>query len=67
MRQRQTECAVCAGPVEKVSGALCQKLFPRETKKRLCLACLSHELEVGTDELLDMAEEFKQEGCPFFQ
>lgn len=67
MRNRNIGCVVCGESVEKVSKALCQKLFDRNTKKILCLRCLSNELEVEEDELLEKAEEFKNEGCSLFK
>lgn len=33
MRNRNIRCVVCGESVEKVSKALCQKLFARNTKK----------------------------------
>ena len=67
MQYRNSKCVVCGESVEKVSKALCQKLFDRKTKKILCLQCLSNELEVDESELLEKAEEFKSEGCPLFK
>lgn len=67
MRNRNIRCVVCGESVEKVSKALCQKLFARNTKKILCLRCLSNELEVEENELLEKAEEFKNEGCLLFK
>ena len=61
------KCIVCGNEVEKVSKALCQKLFDKRTKKLMCLSCLSDELEVEQKELLEKAEEFKRAGCTLFQ
>ena len=62
-----SRCIVCGENVEKVSKALCQKLFDRNTKKFLCLNCLANELEVEQEELLEKAEDFKREGCTLFK
>ena len=67
MQYKKNECVVCGESVEKVSRALCQKLFDRKTKKIMCLQCLSNDLEVEKSELLEKAEEFKNEGCPLFK
>lgn len=67
MQHKMTQCIVCGESVEKVSKALCQKLFDRKTKKIMCLQCLSNELEVEESELLEKAEEFKNEGCALFK
>lgn len=64
---REIKCVVCGNAVEKVSKALCQKLFDKKTKNFLCISCLSNELEVEQDELLEKAEEFKRAGCTLFK
>ena len=60
------KCLVCGEYTDKVSTALCLKLFGRSTKKILCLTCLANDLEVDEKELLEKAEEFKAEGCKLF-
>lgn len=61
------KCIVCSNEVEKVSRALCKKLIGRDTKRIMCLSCLSNYLEVDEEELLQKAEEFKREGCTLFK
>lgn len=61
------KCCVCGEEIEKISKALCLKLFGRQTKKLLCLSCLSNELDVETEDLLEKAEEFKRAGCTLFK
>lgn len=60
------KCIVCGNGLEKVAKALCRKLFGRKTKQLMCLACLANHLEVDEEELLEKAEEFKNEGCTLF-
>ncbi len=60
-------CVVCNKDVEQVSTALCRKLFEKNTKKILCLNCLSNELETEEEELLEKAREFREAGCILFQ
>ena len=60
-------CVVCNKDVEQVSRALCRKLFEKNTKKILCLNCLSNELETEEEELLEKAREFREAGCKLFQ
>ena len=55
------KCKVCGEKVEKVSKALCMKFFGRKTNKILCLMCLSNELDVTQEELLEKADDFKNE------
>ena len=64
---KKFNCVVCGENVEKIPRALCQKLFGKGTKKIMCLECLSNELEVEQEELLEKAEEFKREGCSLFK
>lgn len=61
------ECCVCGAEVEKVSKALCKKIIDRNTKRFYCLNCLSDFLNTSTEDLMDLAEEFKSEGCTLFQ
>lgn len=61
------KCIVCGKEAERVSKALCQKLIDRKTKKIMCLECLANYLEAEEEELLQKAEEFKNEGCKFFK
>lgn len=61
------ECCLCGSEVEKVSKALCMKIIDRRTKRFYCLNCLSGYLDTPVEDLLDLAEEFKNEGCTLFQ
>lgn len=61
------ECCVCGARVEGVSKSLCMKIIDRNTKRFYCLNCLSDHLETSTEDLLYLAEEFKNEGCTLFQ
>lgn len=62
-----TNCMVCGESIEIVSMGLCQKLFGKNTEKLLCLACLSNDLDVEEEELLEKAREFKEAGCTLFK
>lgn len=61
------KCCVCGANVEKVSKALCMKIIDRKTKRFYCLICLSEYLNTSMEDLIDLAEEFKNEGCTLFQ
>ncbi len=43
------------------------KIIDRKTKRFYCLSCLSEYLDTSTEDLLELAEEFKNEGCTLFQ
>ena len=61
------KCCNCGAKVEKISKALCMKLIDRNTARFYCLKCLSDYLDTSEEDLLDLAEEFKNEGCTLFQ
>ena len=61
------KCVICGNDVEKIAKALCQKLIGKNTKKIMCISCLSNHLEVDEEELLQKAQEFKNEGCTLFK
>ena len=46
--------------------AVQKKLFGREINQFFCLDCLLEELDMDADELFEMIERFKEEGCKLF-
>lgn len=60
-------CIICGADVEKLSKALCMKIIDKNTKRFYCLNCLSEYLDTSKEDLIDLAEEFKNEGCTLFQ
>lgn len=46
--------------------AVQKKLFGREINQYFCLDCLLEELDISADELFEMIERFKEEGCKLF-
>lgn len=44
-----------------------KKMLGREVRQFLCLDCLANHLEVTTDELLAIIEDFKEQGCILFE
>jgi hypothetical protein len=63
---KRTECGCCNQVPEKVAIALCKKLLGRNLRYYLCLKCLANYLDTTEEHLLDLAEEFKREGCTLF-
>lgn len=43
-----------------------RKLLGEEVEAFYCLDCLAEYLDVGTQDILDKIEEFKEEGCKLF-
>ena len=60
------KCVVCGEKVQRVAKALFQKLIDRQAKKFMCLTCLANYLETDEAELLEKAQDFKDEGCELF-
>ena len=57
---------VCANIDIKELMAVQKKLFGREINQYFCLDCLLEELDIDVDELFEMIERFKEEGCKLF-
>lgn len=63
-----TKCYICGEKdISKNEVGLTKKLFGNKSKKFYCISCLAEQLEVTTEELKDKIEEFKNEGCKFFE
>jgi alpha-galactosidase len=60
-------CINCYEDTNTTARALCKKLFGRKTTKIMCMNCLASYLEVTEDELLEMADDFKKQGCDLFE
>lgn len=60
-------CSSCGEETSNISVALCKKIFGKKTKRILCMSCLSEHLELSEEELIDMAEDFKKQGCTLFE
>lgn len=60
-------CYVCGKErLSKNEIGLSKKLIHKDTKQFFCLKCLSEQLEVNEEELLDKIHVFKDEGCTLF-
>lgn len=61
------KCADCGKELEQIETGLSRKLINRGTSLFYCLDCLSRKFNVKRDELLAMAERFREAGCAFFE
>ena len=60
-------CAACGrGPLTRDEQGLTKKLINRGATQCLCLDCLSAKFRVPREELLRMAEAFRESGCTLF-
>jgi uncharacterized protein YlaI len=65
---KQINCAYC--DKEKLSKndiGLNKKLIHRQLKRMMCLTCLAAYFETTEEELKEMIEGFKQQGCSLFR
>jgi uncharacterized protein YlaI len=64
---KQINCAYC--DKEKLSKndiGLNKKLIHRQIKRMMCLTCLAAFFETTEEELKEMIERFKRQGCALF-
>ena len=65
---KQTVCAHC--DKEKLSKdeiGLNKKLIHRQIERLMCLTCMAAHFETTEEELEEMIEEFKWQGCALFE
>ena len=67
MAKKTIRCCCCEESPDKTAIALCKKLLGKDTMRFYCISCLANYLDTTTDELLEKAQEFKNEGCTLFQ
>lgn len=64
---KQINCAYCDKvKLSKDDIGLNKKLIHRQTERMMCLTCLAAYLETTEEELKEMIEGFKREGCDLF-
>ncbi len=64
---KQINCAYC--DKEKLSKndiGLNKKLIHRQIKRMMCLTCLAAYFETTEEDLKEMIERFKRQGCALF-
>lgn len=66
MAIQKIRCNCCEDLPDKTAVALCKKILGKNTKRYFCLTCLANYLDTTIEELLEKAEEFKEEGCIMF-
>jgi hypothetical protein len=60
------KCNLCEADLDKIAVGLNKKLLGMTVKRFYCMSCLADYLDVSVEELLDKAEEFKDQGCILF-
>jgi len=64
---KRDKCHLCSAEIDKTTKGLNKKLLGEKTIRLFCMPCISDYLEVSIEELLAKIEEFKEQGCKFFQ
>ena len=65
---KQTPCAYCDKEVlSKDTVGLNKKLIHPQIKRMMCLTCMAEYFETTEEELEEMIERFKREGCLLFR
>ena len=65
---KQINCAYC--DKEKLSKndiGLNKKLIPRHVERMMCMTCMAAYFEMTEEDLKEIIEEFKQQGCALFE
>ena len=61
-------CAGCGrGPLTRDECGLTRKLLSRDARDCFCLCCLSRRFRVPEEQLREMAEAFRRNGCLLFR
>lgn len=62
------DCYICGKKnISKNEIGITKKLIGKNSRNFYCLPCLAEQLEVTIEELQDKIDEFKNEGCKFFE
>ena len=65
---KQINCAYCGKEeLSKNVVGLNKKLIHPKVKRMMCLTCLAEYFEMTEDELEELIERFKQQGCELFR
>jgi len=59
-------CADCGRELTRDERGLSYKLISRAATELYCLDCLSRQFHLSRQELLRLAEQFRQAGCTLF-
>lgn len=66
-RKKQIDCAYCfKEKLSKNEVGLNKKLIHPHIERMMCLACIAEHLETTEEEMEEMIERFKWEGCALF-
>lgn len=65
--KNSSSCFACGKEhLSKDEIGLNKKLIHPQAERMMCLACIAEYFETPEDEMRDMVEEFKRQGCALF-
>ena len=68
MKSKAKTCCTCGIAITKRNDiAINRKLNGRKVIRFYCVACLAESLEITKDDLLEMIDFFKAQGCKLFE
>ena len=66
-RGKQIACAYCdIASLSKDEIGLNKKLFHPQIERMMCMTCMAEYLEITREELIEMIEKFRRQGCELF-
>jgi len=64
---KKIDCAFCDKTnLSKDEIGINKKIIHRQVERFMCLTCLANYSEISEDDLIEMIERFKQQGCALF-
>ena len=64
--EKVKKCYLCEAKLDKDIIGLNKKLIHRQIERMMCLTCMSAHFETTEDELNEMIERLKGQGCTLF-
>ena len=62
----KSNCNLCQTKISKLDIGLNKKLLGEKNNRHYCINCLSNHLDVSLEELLSIAERYREQGCKLF-
>lgn len=65
--EKLISCSYCGKEsLSRNEIGLNKKITDRQADRMMCLTCLAEYLEITEDELIDIIDDFKRQGCALF-
>lgn len=63
---KKIDCVYCQVKLSKNEIGLNRKLIHRQIERMMCLSCMAAHFETTEDELKEMIDRLKRQGCSLF-